>query len=80
MSNNFKYADLMNDEVFKLVFGQESSKEVMIEFHNQVITDRQITDLEYFDKEMHPSEPGNKGSIFDMCCRTNDGSRIIVEV
>ena len=80
MSNNFKYTDLMNDEVFKLVFGQESSKEVMIEFLNQVITDRQITDLEYFDKEMHPSERGNKGSIFDMCCRTNDGSRIIVEV
>ena len=80
MSNNFKYADLMNDVVFKLVFGQESSKEVMIEFLNQVITDRQITDLEYFDKEMHPSERCNKGSIFDMCCRTNDGSRIIVEV
>ena len=40
MQIDFKYADLLNDEVFKLVFGQESSKDVMIEFLNQVISDR----------------------------------------
>ena len=34
MQIDFKYADLLNDEVFKLVFGQESSKDVMIEFLN----------------------------------------------
>ena len=40
MQTDFKYADLLNDEVFKLVFGQESSKDVMIEFLDQVISDR----------------------------------------
>ena len=80
MLNEFKYADLLNDEVFKLVFGQESSKEVMIEFLNQVIPDRSIVDLEFMDKEMHPVEQDGKGSVYDMFCRTNDGSRIIVEV
>ena len=44
MDYDFKYADLMNDDVFKLVFGQESSKDVMIEFLNQVINDRQADD------------------------------------
>ena len=80
MSHNFKYADLLNDEVFKLVFGRESTKDVMIEFLNQVIPDRRIADLEFIDKEMHPVERDSKGTVYDMFCKTDDGSRIIVEV
>lgn len=80
MSYEFKYADLLDDNVFKLVFGQESSKEVMIEFLNQVITDRNIVDLDFMDKEMHPLERRGKSSVYDMSCKTDDGSRIVVEV
>ena len=80
MSYKFKYADLLNDEVFKLVFGRESTKDVMIEFLNQVILDRKILDLEFIDKEMHPVERDAKGTVYDMFCKTDDGSRIIVEV
>ena len=47
MQLGYKYADLLDDDVFKLVFGQESSKDVTIEFLNQVITDRNIVDLAY---------------------------------
>ena len=77
---DFKYADLLNDDVFKLVFGQESSKDVMIEFLNQVIPDKHIVDLEFMDKEMTPVERRRKSSVYDMFCKTDDGSRIIVEV
>jgi predicted transposase/invertase (TIGR01784 family) len=80
MLYKFRYADLLDDEVFKLVFGRESTKDVMIEFLNQVIPDRKITDLEFIDKEMHPVERDAKGSVYDMFCKTDDGSRIIVEV
>lgn len=80
MLYKFKYADLLDDEVFKLVFGRESTKDVMIEFLNQVITDRKIVDLEFIDKEMHPIERDAKGTVYDMFCKTDDGSRIIVEV
>ena len=80
MSHEFKYADLLDDDVFKLVFGRESTKDVMIEFLNQVIADRTIVDLEFIDKEMHPVERDSKGSVYDMFCKTDDGSRIIVEV
>ena len=80
MQCDFKYADLLDDDVFKLVFGQESSKDVMVEFLNQVITDRNIVDLDFMDKEMRPSERGKKKSIYDMFCWTDDGSRIVVEV
>ena len=80
MLNECKYADLLDDDVFKLVFGRESTKDVMIEFLNQMITDRNIVDLEFLDKEMHPVERDQKGSVYDMFCKTDDGSRIIVEV
>ena len=52
MSYDFKYADLLDDDVFKLVFGRESTKDAMNEFLNQVIPDRKIVDLEFIDKEM----------------------------
>ena len=80
MRYDFRYADLLNDEVFKLVFGQESSKDVMIEFLNQVIPDRHIVDLDFMDKEMKSLEPGRKNSVYDMFCKTGDGSRVVVEV
>ena len=80
MQTDFRYADLMNDDVFKLVFGQESSKDVMIEFLNRVITDRIIIDLDFMDKEMKSLDRDRKDSVYDMFCKTDDGSRIIVEV
>ena len=80
MQKESRYADLLVDEVFKLVFGRESTKDVMIEFLNQVIPDRTIVDLEFIDKEMHPIERDAKGTVYDMFCKTDDGARIIVEV
>lgn len=53
----------MNDDVFKLVFGQESSKDVMIEFLNRVITDRVIVDLDFMDKEMKSLDRDRKNSV-----------------
>ena len=80
MQQEFKYADLLDDDVFKLVFGQESSKDVMIEFLNQVIEDRNIVGLTFIDKEMKSINREKKDSIYDMACDTDDGSRIVVEV
>lgn len=70
----------MDDIAFKLVFGQESTKNVMIEFLNQVIPDRKITDVLFADKEVHPDLLDKKTSIYDLLCTTDDGSRIIVEL
>lgn len=80
MLPEFKYADLLDDVAFKLVFGQESTKSVMIEFLNQVIPDRKITDVIFTDKEIHPDLRDKKTSIYDLLCTTDDGSRIIVEL
>ena len=52
----------------------------MIEFLNQVITDRKIVDVEFKDKEIHPNLRDKKTSIYDLLCKTDDGSHIIVEL
>ena len=80
MQTKFRYADLLDDDAFKLVFGQESTKDVMIEFLNQVIRNRTIVDVEFMDKEIHPSIRDKKTSIYDLFCKTDDGSRVIVEL
>lgn len=80
MQCDYKYADLLDDDVFKLVFGQESTKDVMIEFLNQLIDDKTIVDVEFVDKEMRPLYRDQKTSVYDLFCRTDDGSRIIVEL
>ena len=80
MLKEFIYADLLDDDVFKLVFGRESSKGIMIEFLNLIIDDRTIVDLDFMDKEMKTVDRDKKNSTYDMFCRTEDGSRIIVEV
>lgn len=80
MLYDFKYADLLDDDAFKLVFGQESTKDVMIEFLNRVIEERTIVDVEFRDKEMFPNYRDKKASVFDLFCTTDDGSRIIVEL
>lgn len=63
MQTDFKYADLLDDDVFKLVFGQESSKDVMIEFLNQVIPDRNIVDLDFMNKEMKSEDRCKKDCL-----------------
>ena len=75
-----RYADLLVDDVFKLAFGQESTKDVMIEFLNRIISDKCIVDLEFCDKEMTSLDRREKNSVYDMNCRTSDGTRIIVEL
>ena len=52
----------------------------MIEFLNQVIDDRNIVDLEFMDKEMKSMDREKKDSVYDMFCKTDDDSRIVVEV
>ena len=79
MLQEFKYADLMDDIAFKLVFGQESTKNVMIEFLNQVIPDRKITDVLFADKEVHPDLLDKKTSIYDLLCTTVSKPKTVLQ-
>lgn len=75
-----RYVDLMSDTGFKLVFGTEANKDILIDFLNEVIPEHCIKDLEYMDKEKHGDSRDERGCVFDVYCRTDSGVRIIVEV
>ena len=75
-----RYIDLMFDLGFKRVFGKEANKDILISFLNEFIPDRHIVDLNYLNVEQTGLAPDNKKSYFDVQCRTDDGSFIIVEV
>ena len=72
--------DLCSDAGFKYVFGRAANKEILLNFLNQVISDRKIVDLSYGRNEQIPENKHSKASRFDLYCTTNDGSRIIVEL
>ena len=75
-----KYVDLLSDIGFKHVFGREANKEILIVFLNEVLPDRKISDIEHIRNEQIPLNRKKKKSIYDLYCKTDDGSRIIVEV
>jgi predicted transposase/invertase (TIGR01784 family) len=75
-----KYVDILSDVGFKIVFGKEANKNIIIEFLNHVITERSIVDFEYIDKEKLGGYAKSKKNVYDLYCKTDDGSRIIVEV
>ena len=74
------YVDLLNDLGFKHVFGREANKEILMAFLNEIITDRRIIDLEHINNEQVPFDIESKKSVFDLYCKTQDGSRIVVEL
>ena len=69
------------DRGFKILFGQESSKELLIELINDLLEgEHHVEDLSYMDKE-DPSETiDGRGVIFDLLCKDQDGTTFIVEL
>ena len=70
----------MSDYGFKQVFGQVANKEILIAFLNEIISDRKIVDIEHLRNEQQSQGADGKKSIYDIYCKTDDGSRIIVEM
>ena len=75
-----KYVSLLSDCGFKYVFGKIANKEIIITFLNEVIPDRVIVDIEQLRNEQLPHLESGKKSRFDLYCRTDDGSRVIIEM
>lgn len=75
-----EYVNLMDDMGFKHVFAREANKDILIAFLNEIIPDKEIVDLEHIRNEQVPSAPEQKKSVFDLYCKTQDGSRIVVEL
>ena len=76
-----KFINPFTDYGFKKIFGQEVSKELLIEFLNDLLEgERVITDLTFLNNEQLPEYPGDRIAIYDIYCTTDTGEKIIVEM
>lgn len=69
------------DRGFKLLFGREISKDLLIDFLNDLFEgERRITDLTFLNVELPAETVEGRGAVFDLKCKDAEGSVFIVEV
>lgn len=81
-SNNSPFMNPYTDFGFKKLLGTEPNKDLLISFLNALFDgDRKtITDLRYLNTEVLGPYYGDRNSVFDVYCLTEDGGHFIVEM
>ncbi len=75
------FIDPLTDFGFKRLFGSEPSKELLIDFLNQLFSGRKvIKDLIYNKNEQSGSVSKSRKMIFDLTCTGEQGEQFIIEV
>ncbi len=76
-----KYVNPFTDFGFKKLFGEEASKDLLIDFLNQLLPQRhQIKSLTYTRNEQLGSTDLDRKAIFDLYCESQSGDKFIVEL
>lgn len=76
-----KYFNPYTDFGFKKLFGEEGSKDLLMDFLNQLLpSHHQIAELSFKNPEKIASTPKERKAIFDIYCQTKEGQRFIVEM
>jgi predicted transposase/invertase (TIGR01784 family) len=80
MTMNEKYINPFTDFGFKKLFGSEFNKDLLIDFLNQVLGEReQIKDLTYLNPEQLGNAPTDRKAVFDLYCESSTGEKFIIE-
>jgi predicted transposase/invertase (TIGR01784 family) len=75
------FFDPYSDYGFKKLFGEERSKDILIDFLNTMLPKRhQIVDLTFTDKELVPGSIDDRRGFCDIFCTAVNGDRFIVEM
>jgi hypothetical protein len=76
-----RYINPFTDFGFKRLFGTEFNKELLIDFLNQVLGDReQIKDLTYLNTEQQGRIETDRKAVYDLYCENEKGEKFIIEV
>lgn len=76
-----RYVNPFTDTGFKILFGQEPSKPLLIDFLNNLLEGEEtITDVTFLDKEKPRIYKKDRGLIYDILCETVKNDKIIVEM
>jgi len=76
-----KYLNPYTDFGFKKLFGEEASKDLLVDFLNQLLPQQhQIAELSFKNPEKAPATAKERRAIFDIYCQNAGGERFIVEM
>ena len=77
-----KYINPFTDYGFKRLFGEELSKDLLLDFLNELLHEEEgtITSLTYLKNERLGIHPDDRHAAFDLYCRNEAGEKFIVEL
>ena len=75
-----KYVNPFTDFGFKKIFGEETSKPMLINFLTSILPETDIIDISFKDKEKLGKSEEDRKAIYDIYCETKSGEKIIVEL
>jgi predicted transposase/invertase (TIGR01784 family) len=76
-----KYMNPFNDHAFKVIFGSEKNKSLLIDFLNNLLKgEREIVDVQYLDKEQIFEQDDCRAAVYDIYCKEKSGDYFIVEM
>jgi predicted transposase/invertase (TIGR01784 family) len=77
-----KYVNPFTDYGFKLLFGEEPSKPLLMDFLNELLKEEQgeIVELTYLKNEQLGSGVLDRRAVFDLYCTSETGEKFIVEL
>ncbi len=81
MASKDKYINPFTDFGFKKLFGSDYNKELLIDFLNQVLGERErILDLTYLNTEKGGKTEWDRKAVFDLYCENERGEKFIIEL
>ena len=76
-----EFINPFTDFGFKRIFGQEISKEILIDFLNLLLNGEQsIVSLRFKNPELQPDIKDKRRVVFDLYCESDNGTEFIVEM
>jgi predicted transposase/invertase (TIGR01784 family) len=76
-----KFINPFTDWGFKRLFGREASKDLLVDFLNDLFEgELHVKDVTFKDKEQLADTKDLRGCIYDVYCETDDGKHFIVEM
>jgi len=77
-----KYINPFTDFGFKKLFGEEVSKDLLLDFLNELLSEEQgkIVNLTYLNSDKLGTNEDDRRAIFDLYCENEKGDKFIVEL
>lgn len=76
-----RYINPYTDFGFKLLFGTDENKELLISFLNALLLDKEvITNVTYRNTEYLETQKDDRRGVFVVYCETDKGEKILVEI